>query len=419
MFVEGLSFYKLFNKIRETTFGYYTLFFSIRGCRSIILKVGFIAKIIKCTMGLILETTIDSVVSFIFLNYFNAMNFKLLKEHLFITIFWVVLGITLWLNFQANDSKYDALIQTISILFFSIILTYFLTEKLLPKALQKKKMKQFLILSIFFILTLSILNSLVFTYISVNSKEPLSTQFSDHIPILWKGFYLSIPASLLIIGTACGIRFYQEHGKIERDHILLQQDHLENQLKLLQDQVNPHVMFNILNHIHILLKKDTELASFLLLKFSDILRYQLYECNKNEVILENEIQYLKDLIDVEKLRWGNEIDVSTSFTIMNKKAMIAPLLLVPFIENAFKHVSRVPDYKGFIKINCSENNNQIYLSIENTYAKIPIQSKNIGGIGLQNVKKRLNLIYPSAHELNITENGHLYKIDLIINLTSK
>ncbi|WP_286496309.1 MULTISPECIES: sensor histidine kinase [unclassified Empedobacter] len=200
--------------------------------------------------------------------------------------------------------------------------------------------------------------------------------------------------------------------------MLLQQDHLENQLKLLQDHVNPHVMFNILNHIHILLKKDTELASFLLLKFSDILRYQLYECNKNEVVLENEIQYLKDLIDVEKLRWGNEIDVSTSFTIMNKKAMIAPLLLVPFIENAFKHVSRVPDYKGFIKINFNENNNQIHLSIENTYAKIPIQSKSVGGIGLQNVKKRLNLIYPEAYQLNITENGQLYKVYLTINLSS-
>ena len=346
------------------------------------------------------------------------MNFKFFKKHLFITIFWIVLGITLWLNFQANDSKYDALLQTIAILFYSIILTYYLTEKLLPKALQKKKMKQFLILSIFFILTLSIFNSFVFTYISVSSKEPLPVHFSDHIPILWKGFYLSIPASLLIIGTACGIRFYQEHGKIERDHILLQQDHLENQLKLLQDQVNPHVMFNILNHIHILLKKDTELASFLLLKFSDILRYQLYECNKNEVVLENEIQYLKDLIDVEKLRWGNEIDVSTSFTIMNKKAMIAPLLLVPFIENAFKHVSRVPDYKGFIKINFNENNNQIHLSIENTYAKIPIQSKSVGGIGLQNVKKRLNLIYPETYQLNITENGQLYKVYLTINLSS-
>lgn len=81
---------------------------------------------------------------------------------------------------------------------------------------------------------------------------------------------MSIPASLLINGTACGIKFYQEHGKIERDHILLQQAHLENQLKLLQDQINPHVMFNILNHIHILMKSNTELASFLFIK---IFRY--------------------------------------------------------------------------------------------------------------------------------------------------
>lgn len=143
---------------------------------------------------------------------------------------------------------------------------------------------------------------------------------------------MSISASFLINGTACGIKFYQEHGKIERDHILLQQAHLENQLKLLQDQINPHVMFNILNHIHILMKSNTELASFLLLKFSDILRYQLYHCNQNLVVLDKEIQYLQDLVEVEKLRWGNELDVKAEWLIENKKALIVPLLLVPFIE---------------------------------------------------------------------------------------
>ena len=107
---------------------------------------------------------------------------------------------------------------------------------------------------------------------------------------------------------------------------------MENQLKLLQDQINPHVMFNILNHIHILMKSNTELASFLLLKFSDILRYQLYHCNQNLVVLDKEIQYLQDLVEVEKLRWGNELDVKAEWLIENKKALIVPLLLVRLLR---------------------------------------------------------------------------------------
>ncbi len=183
-------------------------------------------------------------------------------------------------------------------------------------------MKWFLIEAALVIFLLSIIFSLVFTYIRIDNDIPLPANFSDHLPIIWKGFYLSIPASLLINCTACGIKFYQEHGKIERDHILLQQAHLENQLKLLQDQINPHVMFNILNHIHILMKSNTELASFLLLKFSDILRYQLYHCNQNQVILDKEIQYLQDLVEVEKLRWGNELDVKAEWNIHNKRLLL-------------------------------------------------------------------------------------------------
>lgn len=191
------------------------------------------------------------------------------------------------------------LFQTCVILISSFIFTQFLTIKLLPKALRAKKMKWFLIQAILIIFSLSIIFALVFTYIRVDNGNPLPEDFLNQLPFLWKGFYMSIPASLLINGTACGIKFYQEHGKIERDHILLQQAHLENQLKLLQDQINPHVMFNILNHIHILMKSNTELASFLLLKFSDILRYQLYHCNQNLVVLDKEIQYLQDLVEVE------------------------------------------------------------------------------------------------------------------------
>lgn len=342
-----------------------------------------------------------------------------LKKHIFLVLFWLVFGVAIWINFQANSGRDNALLQAIAILISSFLFTHFLTSKLLPNALREKKMKLFLIEAVLLILLLSLIYSLVFTYMEVDSKTPLPPNFSDHLPVLWRGFYLALPASFLINGSACGIKFYQEHGRIERDHILLQQAHLENQLKLLQDQVNPHLVFNILNHIHILMKSNTELASFLLLRFSDMLRYQLYHCNQNLVLLDKDIDYLQNLVEVEKLRWGNELNVKAVWEIMNKNAFIVPLLLVPFIENAFKYVCRLPGHKGYIIISCKEKDNCLSFYVENSYSSQLSYKKKDGahGIGLQNVKKRLDLQYPGSYILNIDADENTYKVSLTLTLS--
>lgn len=344
-----------------------------------------------------------------------------LKKHTLVIIFWLVFGIAIWIQIQVDAGMYNAFIQTSIILISSFILAHFLTDRLLPKALVSKKMNQFLIEAIIVIFLLSFIFSFVFAYINVDPKTPLPPNFSEHLAVLWKGFYLSVPASLLINGSACGIKFYKEHGRIERDHILLQQAHLENQLKLLQDQINPHVVFNILNHIHILMKTDTPLAGFLLMKFSDILRYQLYHCNQPLVPLDKEIEYLQNLVEVEKLRWGNELDVKASWEINHKTAHIAPLLLVPFIENAFKYVCRLPGHKGYIKIVCKEENRTLFFYVENSYSDIAVYKKKdgAGGIGLQNVKKRLTLQYPDSHELKIESDDLIYKVTLTLHLSEQ
>lgn len=342
-----------------------------------------------------------------------------LKEYIFSIIFWLVLGFVLWCNIQVSATGLSALIQAIIIVLSSFAFTHFLTNTLLPKALRLKKMKQFLIQVTVITLILSLIYALVFTYVDEADKGTLPSDFRDQIPFLWRGFYMSLPASFLINGSACGIRFYQEHGKIERDHILLQQAHLENQLKLLQDQINPHVVFNILNHIHILMKHDTALADYLLMKFSDILRYQLYHCNQNLVPLDKEIEYLQNLVEVEKLRWGNELDVKSTFKLNDKKVLIVPLLLVPFIENAFKYVCRLPGQTGYVKIFCKEENNTLYFYVENSYSEMAVHKKKDSGIGLQNVQKRLKLQYPNAYDLTIEPDNLVYKVTLTLKLSEK
>ncbi|HCA08787.1 histidine kinase [Chryseobacterium sp.] len=343
----------------------------------------------------------------------------ILREYIFVTMFWLVFAAAVYINFQANSDKPSALFQTIVLVIASFFFTHFLTTRLLPNALRAKKMKLFLVQATAVIVLLSFIYSMIFTYIEVNSKNELPHDFVDHLPFLWKGFYLALPASFLINGSACGIKFYQEHGRIERDHILLQQAHLENQLKLLQDQINPHVVFNILNHIHILMKTDTKLADYLLLKFSDILRYQLYHCSQNLVPLGQDIEHLQNLVEVEKLRWGNELEVNADWSIRNKKSFIAPLLLVPFIENAFKYVCRLPGHKGYVKISCMEKDGFLLFYVENCYSELAAHKKKegSGGIGLQNVQKRLKLQYPNAHELTIVAADNIYKVTLTLQLS--
>ncbi|KMQ63913.1 histidine kinase [Chryseobacterium sp. BLS98] len=343
----------------------------------------------------------------------------ILREYIFITIFWLVFAAAVYINLQATSDKVSSVFQTIALVISSFFLTRFLTTRLLPKALRLKKMKLFLIHVTVSILLLSFIYSLIFTYIEINSKNQLPAKFTDQLPFLWQGFYLALPASFLINGSTCGIKFYQEHGRIERDHILLQQAHLENQLKLLQDQINPHVVFNILNHIHILMRNDTQLADYLLLKFSDILRYQLYHCNQNLVPLNKDIEHLQNLVEVEKLRWGNELEVQSDWKAVNTASFIAPLLLVPFIENAFKYVCRLPGHKGYVRISCAEKDGFLLFFIENSYSDVAGYKKKEGasGIGLQNVKKRLKLQYSGIHDLKIETENNVYKVNLTLKLS--
>lgn len=292
---------------------------------------------------------------------------------------------------------------------------HILGDLMLVRALRRRKMKSFTGYAVLMIFLLSLfLAALATFYITAYRPDMMK----ESLPALfWTRFYIAIPSSLLINGTICGIRFYQEHSRIGREHARLQQAHLESRIELLRNQVNPHVMFNVLNHIFILVQQDTDQASFLLLKFSDVLRYQLYECNRSQVTLAREIQYLQDFTAVEQLRWGGELGVSCSWQITDGSLAIAPLLLIPFVENAFKHVYRSEGHRGYIRIDCLEEGALLQLVVENSYSDaMDSKPETSRGIGLRNVQQRLRLQYPEAHDLIIAASGSVFKIRLTLQL---
>jgi LytS/YehU family sensor histidine kinase len=233
---------------------------------------------------------------------------------------------------------------------------------------------------------------------------------------------LPIPARtvmslLFIFGISTSIKVTQEWFKNEKQRKELENERLNAELSFLKSQVNPHFLFNTLNSIYSLANRKSEKSADAIVKLSNILRYMLYDTDNKMVYLKDEIQYLTDYIDLQKLRLYDNTHIS--FTIKGdiESKQIAPMLLVPFVENAFKHgIDNISDC--YIDILLKVENSVLIFNVENS---IPFASESAKdkspGIGLNNVKRRLKLVYPDSHFLLIDQTIDSYSIKLNITLS--
>lgn len=197
---------------------------------------------------------------------------------------------------------------------------------------------------------------------------------------------------------------------------LLRQIRLEKlttELEYLKAQMNPHFLFNSLNTIFFQINKENTTARETLGKFSDMLRYQLYECTGNEVTIEKELAYLKNYVALQTLRRNEHDQVSFSVADDVKGFSLPPLLLIPFIENAFKHASSFTDKPNIINIELNKTQNNLQLIVHNTIDTI---TKDSGGIGLKNVTRRLELLFPEGYTLNIRQTSDHFHTTLTLTL---
>ncbi len=194
----------------------------------------------------------------------------------------------------------------------------------------------------------------------------------------------------------------------------LQKKLANSQLQTLQSQINPHFMFNVLNYINVLINKDTELASDLLVKYSEILRFQLYSSKKEYNRLTDEIDFLEKFIDVERLRWADKLDVTTDWKYDTPSFRVSPLLLVVLVENAFKHVARSSTSKGSIRVNLRQADKQLMLEVENTATRLDDAKTKDSGIGVQNLQDRLQILYPDSHKLSFKREDGQYLAQLVL-----
>lgn len=329
----------------------------------------------------------------------------------FVLLIWGMLWLVMWMQHSQGATVTEAGILSLLIILIAYPFSTYLSTHLLRKALKRQAYQLFVLQFISISALIAFLLSFVFKvfiYLEDTGIFPPSEVFAHQQP-LWFDIIVTTLTTMLINFGFCGLRFFEENIK-------LQKSLTDSQLQILQAQINPHFMFNVLNHIHILMQKDVDTASALLIKYSDILRYQLYTGQKETTNLEQEIQFLKKFIDIEKTRWKDKITVNCSWEIENSHLEFPPLLLITFIENAFKHVSRSATEIGYIHLQLRQKGNSIELEVENSKSAFQDSPKQASGLGLENIRKRLDILLPDKYSLIIKENEKIYHLHLSLTI---
>ncbi|MDQ0783572.1 sensor histidine kinase [Chryseobacterium sp. W4I1] len=226
-------------------------------------------------------------------------------------------------------------------------------------------------------------------------------------------FYDNIYYSSLTVFVSTNLWFFKYYFKIEAERSKLIEERKHAQLQALKTQINPHFIFNSLNNIYSLVYQNSDKALPAIEKLGELLRYSTKDLEKDVISLDKEIGYIESLIELEKLRIKNPELLVLEKNIQDPKINISPMLLVPFVENAFKH----GDFreKGFV-LKVSEDDQRIHFYLQNFKSRR--EKDAASGIGIGNVQKRLEILYPKKHELNIKETESEFVVDLTIDLSS-
>jgi len=203
------------------------------------------------------------------------------------------------------------------------------------------------------------------------------------------------------------------------DRLILDKQQKENELRHLKAQLNPHFLFNTLNNLYGLSVIESKKLPGLMLKLSELLRYSLYDTNQNYVAVQKEVDYISSYVELERIRLSDKTDIRLEITGDYTDRYIAPLLLIIFVENSFKHFSAAKGSPAFVHVVFKMNENDLQLRVKNSIDPdyVAIQNKSKGGLGLGNVKQRLDLIYPGQYNLTTTKENDSFEINLQIDLS--
>lgn len=348
------------------------------------------------------------------IRFISEPSFRWLRHSLFILLGLILafkgdIGVA---NLNRSPQMQHAIVMVdIWTFLFVMAAIYFIMFFLIPRYLFRSKV--FLFALIFFV----IISLIYFVVLLLDIYYLLPADPGKNSPIGHIEFslmhYIQISAvSTVLLGSVVGLTIFKKWINDVQIMNELQETNLRTELEQLKSQVNPHFLFNTLNNVIVLTKTDPEKASQVLLGLSDLLRYQLYDSAREKILLSKDIDFMQNLLALEKIRkndFSYEIHTSGNINMVN----LPPFLFIPFVENAIKHGASTVGH-SYLLLNFTVSGQQLHFSAENS--KPPVKKNSIGGIGLKNIYRRLELLYPGSHTLEVKEDNEKYIVNLILPL---
>lgn len=333
------------------------------------------------------------------------MNYKktLLISQL---VFWIgyILFYTLyeasWVGFE------ESLYSTLSSTLFTVAVVYANALYFFPEYLKDRNLLKFISLSLLFLFICVLLKRCNEVYIL---KNPMAPKEFFH----WMGIVYSFASGVIAVVVSTPVRYTIDFFRLQSEQQTIKNQQLETEMKYLKLQINPHFLFNTLNSLLYLTQKKSDDAPGVVEKLANLMRYMLEKDSVKEVPVDNELEFLNSYLELEKIRIP-QIEIEFDVKLKSGDLKVPPMLFLPLVENAFKHGINKSASDNFVKLKLFVENNQIIFTVENRFLKNEEPAKH-SGIGLDNLRKRLNLLYPNRYSLsNTITNQNSYFAELKI-----
>lgn len=320
--------------------------------------------------------------------------------------FWAIWEYWTTANLSILHNLFRMLLSIPAFIFFSFPIIYWM----IPRLLMRAKYVQFILAAIVWGLAGIYFNAWYRQFVFIPLQDFLGFK-EEYRDVKNVANYLCMTTTA---AEAAILSLFKHWTVKQQEWRQAEQEKVTAQLQLLKAQLHPHFLFNTLNNIYGFALDRSHKTPQLILKLSSLLSYMLYECKTDEVLLEKEVEIMKNYIDLERERYGDKIDISVNFEGAIRDRFIAPLLILPFLENAFKHGTSEQIENPWMSIDMAVKDSVLKCKVVNSKNEVvPIHEK---GVGIDNIKKRLELLYPGKHELKLADEGAFFVVALVLEL---
>jgi len=359
----------------------------------------------------------------------DARSYRIKRHLCFWLVWWIFQGFlysfvainsgtAYWVRLQASFA--ESFIYLVPHMFLTYALMYFIIPRYVIKQFYLKAVSITIVL---FLITAAVSSLLSVTLIPYVREEAMKLHYEgpprSTTMVIFLGLMAGLRGAITIAGIGSTIKLMKFWYLKEQRNLQLQKENVATQLQLLKAQIHPHFLFNTLNNIFSYTQETAPKAAQLVAGLSDMLRYMLYDCNQSLTPLHKEIKLLQDYCSLEKVRYDAALDLQLSVPEKNTALYISPLLLLPFVENCFKHGASNQVDNAWISISITTEGSRMKMKVVNSKSLEEAAAGYKAGIGIANVKTRLELLYPGRYELSITNEPEVFIVKLSLQLDGK